>query len=663
MNTKSKLLKTSIICVFLTVFSSLAFSQTPAGIGTSAENVLWLRSDQGTSTTTNGTAVSFWNDISGNANNSEQSSAALRPLYISSGINGLPTLRFDGADDFLTVTDNDNLDNTAGVSVFVIAQPDNPDATPRGLVSKRLSAGNQEAYYLFTHTNRYLYFNASTSRINGTDAVTDQPQLFSAVYNGNIPNPRSRVFINGNQSGSGNGPTSIGNMASDLHVGILNPAYGSGFRGDISEVIIYRTALNTAERSIVEAYLGNRYGVSLGNTTYSSTTHNYGFIGIGHSQGEKYSQSQSIGSGMLLAEANNSLDEINEFVFAGHDNTAHGTNSLDLPTIPDVNLDQRWNRVFYIERIQGGVVNSGETDIRIGFDFSEAGIAADNSKLYVLLYRSGTSGSFSHVTQGYASVSDDKVFFDVSDGNFASGYYTIARSDLEVLTFYSFNDGNWNDLSRWSLNPSIYIAPPNLPGPADRVVIQENKTITVNIDNIEASVLEVNHGTIDFQNTSGHVFSTITGLPSGLIRISSDNFPTGNMSGFADASSGGTVEYYGNGFSMETSRTFRNLVINLDNAANQVVLLSNYTLNGNFTINRGEFHFGNGSSTTVRNLIVYENVVVNANGRIRTGSANSRHQFTIYGDFTNYGNLQFTNRVAANYTAQATDGSPSKNLR
>jgi len=663
MNTKALLLKSIFICVFLTMFLNSAKAQSPAGIGTSAENVLWLRSDQGTSTTTNNNPVSGWTDASGNSNDAAQSNAVNQPLYISSGINGLPTLRFDGVNDFLTVPDNDNLDNTAGVSVFVVAQPDNQDATPRGIVSKRVSAGNQEAYYLFTHTNRYLYFNASTSRINGTDAVTDQSQLFSAVYNGNIPNPRSRVFINGSQSGSGNGPASIGNMASDLHIGILNPAYGSGFRGDISEVIVYRTALNAAERSIVEAYLGNRYSLSLGNTAFSSTTHNYGFIGIGHSQGEKYIQTQSIGSGLYLEEINNSLDETNEFVFAGHDNTAHGTNELDLPTIPDVNLDQRWNRVYYIERIQGDVVDAGETDVRIGFDCNEAGIPADASRLYVLLYRAGTSGEFSHVSQGYASVADNKVYFNVANANFSSGYYTIARSDLEVLVFYSFNDGNWDDLSRWSLNPSIYIAPPNLPGPADRVVIQENKTITVNINNIEASVLEVNHGIIDFQNTTGHVFSTITGLPSGLIRISSDNFPLGNISGFADASSGGTVEYYGAGFSLEATRTFRNLVINLNNAASQVVLLSNYTINGNLTISRGELHFGNGSSTISRNLTVYENVTINANGKIRTGTANARHQFSVYGDFTNYGNLQFTNRVAVNFGAEATNGIVDVNFR
>ena len=113
-------------------FPLMIFPQTgPAGIGSGSTNILWLRADQGTSTTTNGNPISFWNDLSGNANNSVQASGANQPLYITSGINTLPTIRFDGADDYVTVPDNDNLDNTTGVSVFVVAQPNTPDALPR----------------------------------------------------------------------------------------------------------------------------------------------------------------------------------------------------------------------------------------------------------------------------------------------------------------------------------------------------------------------------------------------------------------------------------------------------------------------------------------------------------------------------------------------------
>lgn len=629
----------------------------PAGIGTSSENVLWLRSDQGTSTTTNGEPVSGWNDISGNANHAAQGTAGNQPIYISSGINGLPTIRFDGTNDHLTVADADNLDNTNGVSVFVIAQPVSPDALARGLVSKRVSAGNEEAFYLFTYTGRNLYFNASTYRINGNDPVTDQPQIFSAIYDGSVANPRSKIFYNGEESGNGNGPVSIANMASDLHIGILNPGYAQAFNGDISEIIVYRDNLNKAQRLIVEAYLANRYNIAITPTSYSSTTHTQDFIGIGHSGGDRYSQTRNVGSGLLLSERNETLDETNEFVFAGHDGTPHGFNTNDLPTIPGVNLDQRWDRIYYVERVQNGVIDAGSTDVRITFDFTEAGLSLSTDRVYYLLYRSGTSGTFSSVPGGTGVASNGKVSINLSSSNFASGYYTLARSDQQVKTWYSLNDGNWNDYETWSLKPNEPDNPSHeIPGIMDRAVIQNNKTITVTTDDTQCGILDVIDGIVDFGTTTGSTFSTITGQVNGKIRLAADNFPSGDAGEFADASSGGTVEYYGTGYNLSTSRTFRNMVVNLTNTTNKLYLLSNYTLNGSLTITRGEFYFGDNVSTTSRSLTVYGDFVVEANGKVHTGSANARHQLNLYGDFTNRGNIQLTNRAAADYTAEATDG-------
>jgi hypothetical protein len=660
-----KVLIAPFLFSFFATFPLLAQTAGPAGIRTNSSNVLWLRSDQGTSTITNGQPLSSWDDISGNANHSAQSNGTFQPLFISSGINGFPSLRFDGTNDYLIVPDADNLDNTTGVSVFVVAQPDNPDTSPRGLVSKRASAGSQEAYYLFTYTNQYLYFNASTNRINGADAVTDQPQIFSAVFNGAVANPRSRIFLDGDQSGSGNGPTSIGNMASDLYIGTLNVGYPQGFQGDVSEVIVFRDALNLAERSIVEAYLGNRYNITLGPVNYSSATHIQDFTGIGHSGGEKYSNTQDLGSGLLLSERNNSLDETNEFVLFGHDGTPHGIDNSDLPTIPGVNLDDRWQRIYYVERVQDGVVDAGSTDVRFIFDFDGTGIPLATNRVYYLLYRSGTSGEFSEVPGAAAVASEGKVSLNVSDANFATGYYTLAKSDQEIRTWYSLNDGNWDNPNTWSLNPNNEPNNPSsdIPGTMDRAVIQDNKTVTVILDNTSSGVLDVISGTVDFGTTTGNSFGTITGQAAGRIRLAADNFPSGDATGFANAATGGTVEYYGSGYDLTTARTFRNVRVNMNNNADQLILLANYSIHGDLFIDRGELHFGDGAFAVARNVTVYESVFIQPNGKIRTGTANARHQFNLYGDFTNQGDVQFTNRVAVNYTAEATNGIVDVNFR
>lgn len=223
-------------------------------------------------------------------------------------------------------------------------------------------------------------------------------------------------------------------------------------------------------------------------------------------------------------------------------------------------------------------------------------------------------------------------------------------------TYYSFNDGAWENIETWSLNAGVYSAPAQLPGSEDIVVIQLGKTITMNGNDVVIAKIEVNDGTLDLKNTSGHNFNTITGLANGKVKLSTDNFPAGDVSGFANASTGGTVEYYGAGFELLQARTFRNLVINLTDVTNQVVLLTDYTLNGSLSLVKGELHFGNGSLTTARNLTVREHVEILSGGKIRTGSADARHQFNLYGNFTNQGDVQFTNRTVANYTAEASDG-------
>lgn len=51
-----------------------------------------------------GDAVSPWSDESGNARDSAQATSTKRPLYKTGRVNGLPSLLFDGTDDYLTVS-------------------------------------------------------------------------------------------------------------------------------------------------------------------------------------------------------------------------------------------------------------------------------------------------------------------------------------------------------------------------------------------------------------------------------------------------------------------------------------------------------------------------------------------------------------------------------
>jgi len=63
--------------------------------------VAWYKADAGTSTTTDGVAISQWNDQSGNGHHLVQATGGNQPLYKAAIQNGLPVVRFDGVDDFI----------------------------------------------------------------------------------------------------------------------------------------------------------------------------------------------------------------------------------------------------------------------------------------------------------------------------------------------------------------------------------------------------------------------------------------------------------------------------------------------------------------------------------------------------------------------------------
>lgn len=227
--------------------------------------------------------------------------------------------------------------------------------------------------------------------------------------------------------------------------------------------------------------------------------------------------------------------------------------------------------------------------------------------------------------------------------------------------FYSLRTGSWDDPTSWTLDPSgTQPLNPNNVTPStsatstfDEVVILSGRTITVPTGAKINSKLTV-IGTLDFGTTAGHSFGTING--TGRIRLAGDNFPVGDATNFITTGQGeGTVEYYGTARSLSTPRTFYNVDVNMT-TANTLTLLNNYTINGNLTITSGTLGINNNSATTPIIIDVFGNMLVTSAGKITTGTANARHQLNLYGDFTNNGDVRFTNRTTADYANEAANG-------
>lgn len=209
--------------------------------------------------TGNGLAISTWYDRNtlSNARNNAQGTADNRPTYITKCVNGLPCIRFDGSNDymyfdgtFLVATD---------FTVFVVEQR-RTDADGNFFLS-----GNGGT----TNSNLILGY-----RYNGTVTFS----MFSNDLEASVPNyiastPKIHVFTMSSSTGKSyylNGvttqtePTQTDQLVSldNYSLGLSNIA-NFYYNGDLCEVIIFDRAINDDERRNIEAYLSQKWKITV----------------------------------------------------------------------------------------------------------------------------------------------------------------------------------------------------------------------------------------------------------------------------------------------------------------------------------------------------------------------------------------------------------------
>ena len=217
-----------------------------------------------------GTAISTWYDNNPNAvvkNNATQAVVANQPIFYDNIFNyGLPAIRFDGSNDYMTF-DGTALTNTS-YAIFVVEQ--------------RRSNGSNN--YFMGGSSTSAYANLILGYLSNSELrhshYTDQ-LLYSSIPSYANPTPRIHTFIFNNLGGTsasgkrywlnGSGSSSTTNASDALQITPITSYAGSAigrafshyFNGDIAEIIIFSRNLTTQERLGIESYLGKKYGVKV----------------------------------------------------------------------------------------------------------------------------------------------------------------------------------------------------------------------------------------------------------------------------------------------------------------------------------------------------------------------------------------------------------------
>jgi hypothetical protein len=212
--------------------------------------LLWLRADVGV--TESRGAVSSWVDQSGNHLDARQPDATKQPSWVGAGLLGRPTLVFDG-EDFLSLPGG-FADFSAGFSLFAVVVADMPDPcvdilhVSNGVEIDDIAVGR--------HDGRVQY-EVYTDVLRGDDFPTGMPELVSVVH---AKSSTATLRLNGQ-------PFASGDLALPTNVTRLSNVVGrslytncGSWNGGISEILVYRRALDTDERAHVEDYLRSRWG-------------------------------------------------------------------------------------------------------------------------------------------------------------------------------------------------------------------------------------------------------------------------------------------------------------------------------------------------------------------------------------------------------------------
>ena len=213
--------------------------------------------------------VSNWydtNPTSSSKINLIQTDASRRPTYVANGINGLPSLRFNGANNYLQTNGFIPEHNSNTFSLFIVHQTfDNINL--KALFCNRFGPSP------FNVLRGYVIYavNASYSAPGGTGNSWDGPAGHTTINNTRDiitfvrDNVNSTLYRNG-----ANGivrpmiyapnvirPTSVGSLTACE----LGDYYF--YFGLMSEIILYNRNLTNDERQDVEKYLGKKWGIKL----------------------------------------------------------------------------------------------------------------------------------------------------------------------------------------------------------------------------------------------------------------------------------------------------------------------------------------------------------------------------------------------------------------
>ena len=186
--------------------------------------------------TINNAKVITWYNNAPSKNDGNATMAGPSPTYLKSAINHLPAIHFNAGQ---TLAFHSLAFNQKYYTFFIVEKR----ASNSG---NMISLGNN----IFNYSSNNRLGNITSGYTNISDYNTPRISTFILDANG------GNVFDNG-KVGTNQGIKGLLNSSDFGFIG------GSGYVGDIAEIILYNRALNADERNIVQKYISKKYSIKI----------------------------------------------------------------------------------------------------------------------------------------------------------------------------------------------------------------------------------------------------------------------------------------------------------------------------------------------------------------------------------------------------------------
>jgi hypothetical protein len=217
--------------------------------------ILWL--DASTHSGSDDDLVATWSDISGNSNDVTAAGAA-RPTFKTGIQNSLSIMRFDGADDVMSVAGS--IDLKTASTMYVVTQPDAADARDM-LISKGL--GDIEFGEWDATMSGWSVFEGGQGALCNDDTPKSTAwQVAVAQVDGGLgASSVATTWANLTEldSSTFNIADIDGNNA-NLYIGEANGS-SQWYGGDIGEIVIFQEVHTAAQISVLTQKLMSKWGL------------------------------------------------------------------------------------------------------------------------------------------------------------------------------------------------------------------------------------------------------------------------------------------------------------------------------------------------------------------------------------------------------------------